>query len=74
MWLHLIGNSRILAKEIADGDRGKMITSFIRRLFGKGLLLRQPRAVRVTSECWFTLNTLAFRLLEESPLIELPQE
>lgn len=49
--------------------------SFFQRLFGKAAAVapaRGPLGLHLNSG--FTLNTLAFRLLEESLLIELPGE
>ncbi len=51
------------------------MTSFFQRLFGKAAAdapVRGPLGLHLNAG--FTLNTLAFRLLEESLLIELPGE
>jgi hypothetical protein len=52
-----------------------MMTSFFQRLFGKADVaapVRGPLGLHLNAG--FTLNTLAFRLLEEALLIELPGE
>lgn len=51
------------------------MTSFFQRLFGKADVaapVRGPLGLHLNAG--FTLNTLAFRLLEEALLIELPGE
>ncbi|OPX50356.1 hypothetical protein B5P53_17490 [Citrobacter portucalensis] len=51
------------------------MTSFIRRLFGKEAVVAPARGpLGLHLNAGFTLNTLAFRLLEESLLLELPGE
>ncbi len=75
MWLHLVGNNRILAEEVAWQEIEVPYDAIFQRLLGKTSApapVRGPLGLHLNAG--FTLDTLAFRLLESSLLVALPGE
>lgn len=75
MWLHLVGNNRILAEEVAWQEIEVPYDAIFQRLLGKTSApapIRGPLGLHLNAG--FTLDTLAFRLLESSLLVALPRK